>query len=160
MKIPRTVFEVVDGQLVRFEGPQRPMTHRMSTEAIVEREDGTRIPIEVEAYPVKILVNPGIVQSLVATGDWTQDDLTPLGLIASEEFDAEPEEGQQFDQSTLRVVADTDGKVRFEIDQIPIPPPPTKEEQVNRLLADYGLTKEELLAQISPTEPVVEESKV
>ena len=104
--------------------------------------------VPCEPYPITVTVDPGKVARLVADGVWGDAELGALGLKVAQRF-AVPE--GKIAVGAARFVEDGDVvRQMFDTEDAPPPPPePTLEQRVDRMLGDYGLTRDELLSVLS-----------
>ncbi len=138
------VVENVDGRWRRFAGAPRAVVSGMSTKGILQTEDGRKTEIEVEPYPIMVMLDPAKVQAFIDAGTWTADDLPAMGLALAEPFIVP--EGKRVVGAPSYV--DNDGTLQevFEVEEIPPPPPPpSKDERLAALLDNYGLTKADVV---------------
>jgi hypothetical protein len=102
--------------------------------------DGRIEELACDPYPVTKRLNGDTLARLAADGVWTLGELADAGGAIAVLFnvpDGKRAVGGPFyveDKGTLRQV--------YEIEDIP--PPPSTEEKLARLLEDYGLSKEDL----------------
>jgi hypothetical protein len=105
---------------------------------LVRQRDG-----KWEAWTGAPNLDRGKVEALVRDGVWGEADLLPYGLKVAEPF--VPPEGKQIAGEASYVEDKGVVSEVHEVEDIPPPPlPPTREEKVARLLADYGLTLDDL----------------
>jgi hypothetical protein len=141
----------VDGQWQRL-GSASMMLRRAVATCVVSYADG-RVEHEVpcEPYPVEETIDPSKIRRLIEDGVWGETELQAYGLKVAVPFD--PPAGK-IATGTARFVEDGDAVLeQYELaDEPPPEPPPTAEQKVDRMLADYGLSREELLAVLLPAD--------
>jgi hypothetical protein len=140
-----TVQEYEPG-LFRLWQPGEPVakTCRAATRT-TSYEDGRSESEDVAVEPYEAIIRPTSLRG------WSVEEKADCGLYEPEPF-ATPDGKRTVGPCRYESI---DGLVRevYDLEDIPPPPPPpTKEEQVDRLLSDYGLTRDELKAAL--VEPV------
>jgi hypothetical protein len=117
---------------------------------VISYADG-RIDHEVpcEPYPVEETIDPRKVRRLIGDGVWGEAELQAYGLKVAVPFD--PPTGK-IATGAARFVEDGDAVLeQYDLIDEPLPePPPTTEQRVDHMLADYGLSRADLLAVLVP----------
>jgi hypothetical protein len=144
--MPQIVQETEPNAFRRWD-TSMPVTKTVTTETVVIQREGIgQVASEERACdPYEVEVH------LSSVAGWTAEELAACHLYAAVPF-AVPE-GKQIagDRRFERI----DGVVSevFDVEDIPPPPPePTKQERLAQLLADYGLTKEDLVSAVNDRE--------
>ena len=128
-----------------FSGPPRNL-ERIHDTANLHCADGRVEEIDVEPYPVSMLVDPRVLLRLVRDGAWTKADLAPLGLDIAAPF-VTPEGKTRIGEAHYE---EENGAVfqRYAVEDLPPPPaPPTIEDK----LVAAGLTVAEMEQLIAGT---------
>jgi hypothetical protein len=139
----------IDGQWQRLGSAPRVLS-RSATTCVVSYADG-RVEHEVpcEPYPVEETIDPRKVRRLVEDGVWGEAELQAYGLKIAVPFDLP---AGKIAAGTARFVEDGDAVLeQYDlVDEPPPEPPPTAEQRVDRMLADYELTRADLIAVLLP----------
>ncbi|RWM02092.1 MAG: hypothetical protein EOR68_08270 [Mesorhizobium sp.] len=144
------VVEKTDTGWVRFSGLEvRTMEIEVSTCTITYGDGRVEADQPCPPYKVQHQLSPMRVQQLVDQGLWTQDNLSPYGLKLATEF-AVPEGKRTVGAESF---VEENGAVSqvFEVEDIPPPEPEpelTVDQRIDRMLGDYGVTREQMLAVI------------
>jgi hypothetical protein len=145
------LVQKVDGQWQRL-GSAPMAVRRSAATCVVSYADG-RVEHEVpcEPYPVEETIDPRKVRRLIEDGVWGETELEAYGLKVAVPF--EPPTGK-IATGAARFVEDGDTVLeQYDlVDEPPPEPPPTAEQRVDRMLADYGLTRADLLAVLLPAD--------
>ncbi|RWE78799.1 hypothetical protein [Mesorhizobium sp.] len=144
------VVEKTDAGWVRFAGMEvRTMETEVSTCTITYDDGRVEVDQPCPPYKVQHQLAPFRVQRLVDQGLWTQDNLTPYRLKLATEF-AVPEGKRTVGAESF--VEENGGVSQvFEVEDIPTPTPEpelTVDQRIDRMLGDYGVTREQMLAVI------------
>jgi hypothetical protein len=141
----------VDGQWQQL-GSAPMVLRRTVATCVVSYADG-RVEHEVpcEPYPVEETIDPRKVRRLLEDGVWGEPELDAYGLKVAVPFQAPK---GKVATGTARFVEDGDTVIeQYDlVDEPPPEPPPTAEQRVDRMLADYGLSRAELLAVLLPAD--------
>lgn len=139
----------VDGQWQRL-GSTPLVLHRAVATCVVSYADG-RVEHDVpcEPYSVEEAIDPRKVRRLIEDGVWGEAELQAFGLKVAVPFEAPVGK-----IATGAAVFVEDGDMileHYDLEDKPLPePPPTAEQRVDRMLADYGLSRTDLLAVLLP----------
>jgi hypothetical protein len=143
------LVQKVDGQWQRL-GSAPMVVRRSVATCVVSYADG-RVDHEVpcEPYPVEETIDPRKLRRLIEDGVWGGTELDVYGLKVAVPFQAPT---GKVATGAARFIED--GDTVFEqydlADEPPPEPPPTAEQRVDRMLADHGLTRADLLAVLLP----------
>ena len=131
-------------------GTKPVVLQREVTTCVVSYADG-RVEHDVpcQPYPVEETIDPRKVRRLLGEGIWGEAELQAYGLKVAVPFT--PQAGT-FATGVARFVEDGDIiREEYDIADEPLPePPPTAEQRVDRMLADYGLSRTDLLTVLLP----------
>jgi hypothetical protein len=141
----------VEGQWQQI-GSAPMVLRRAVATCVVSYADG-RVEHEVPCapYPVEETIDPRKVRRMVEDSVWGEAELQTYGLKIAVPF--EPPEGK-IATGAARFVEDGDTVLeQYDLaDEPPAEPPPTAEQRVDRMLADYGLSRADLLAVLLPAD--------
>jgi hypothetical protein len=139
----------VDGQWQRL-GSAPMMLRRAVATCVVSYADG-RIEHEVPCapYPVEETIDPRKLRRLIEDSVWGETELEAYGLKVAVPFQVPTGKVATGD---ARFIEDGDTVLeRYDLADEPAPePPPTAEQKVDRMLADYGLIRADLIAVLLP----------
>lgn len=143
-----TIVLKINGQWVQQHGNVE-LTREVSTRTNVYHDGRT----EEEActpYPIKEVVNIGKIEALIASGDWTVDDLKVYGLRVAADF--VPPSGKRTVGAPR--FKEKDGIVVTEYDLQDVAPSieQSTDEKLVRMLSAYGLDLDELRAALRTSE--------
>jgi hypothetical protein len=117
---------------------------------VVSYADG-RVEHEVpcEPYPVEEAIDPRKLRRLIEDGVWGEPELDAYGLKVAVPFQAPT---GKVATGAAPFVEDGDTVLeQYDLADEPLlGPPPTAEQRVDRMLADYGLSRADLLAVLLP----------
>jgi hypothetical protein len=117
---------------------------------VVSYADG-RVEHDVpcQPYPVEETIDPRKLRRLIEDGVWGEAELEAYGLKVAVPF--EPPAGK-IATGAARFIEDDDTVLeQYDLKDEPLPePPPTAEQRVDRMLADYWLSRADLLAVLLP----------
>ncbi|RAZ75848.1 hypothetical protein [Mesorhizobium atlanticum] len=105
--------------------------------------DGRQVETQCDPYPIEVQIDGDRLQEIYDQGIWSLEEVEAVGAKIALPFEV-PEGMQIVGDPTY---ADVDGIVRqmFAIEAVPpAPPEPSPEQKLDRLLGEYGLTKEDL----------------
>jgi hypothetical protein len=139
----------VDGQWQPLGSAPMVLRREVAT-CVVSYADG-RVDHDVpcQPYPVEETIDPRKVRRLIEGGVWGETELDAYGLKVAVTFQAPT---GKIATGAARFVEDGDTVLeQYDLADEPEPePPPTAEQRVDRMLADYGLSRAELLAVLVP----------
>jgi hypothetical protein len=143
------LVQKVDGQWQRL-GSAPMVVRRSVATCVVSYADG-RVDHEVPCapYPVEETIDPRKLRRLIEDGVWNEAELEAYGLKVAVPFEAP---AGKIATGPARFVEDGDAVLeQYDLVDEPLPePPPTAEQKVDRMLADYELTRADLLAVLLP----------
>ena len=124
------------------------MLRRAVTTCMVSYADG-RVTTRFPASPIPSRKRSICARSGGSSGVWDEAELQAYGLKIAVPFD--PPAGK-IATGAARFVEDGDTVIeQYDLADEPEPePPPTVEQRVDRMLADYGLSRADLLAVLLP----------
>jgi hypothetical protein len=141
----------VDGQWQQL-GSAPMVLRRAVATCVVSYADG-RVEHDVPCapYPVEETIDPPKVRRLIEDGVWGEPELQAYGLKVAVPFEAPT---GKIATGPARFVEDGDTVMeQYDLKDEPLPePPPTAEQRVDRMLADYGLSRSDLVAVLLPTD--------
>jgi hypothetical protein len=131
-------------------GAKPVVLQRQVSTCVVSYADG-RVEHDVpcQPYPVEETIDPRKLRRLIEDGVWGEAELEAYGLKVAVPF--EPPAGK-IATGAARFIEDDDTVLeQYDLKDEPLPePPPTAEQRVDRMLADYWLSRADLLAVLLP----------
>lgn len=152
------VHEIEPGVFVPF--PSGRPVYRTSTveTVIVRREDGSETQQDRECDPYPVEIRPARV---ILT--WTTEERAAVGVFEAAPYSPTPGKVPTGERRFVRNRAGAVVETYDEEDAPPPPPEPTRADKLARLLGDYGLSKDDLQAElgvaVADAEPVEEQAK-
>jgi hypothetical protein len=141
----------VDAQWQQL-GSAPMVLRRAVATCVVSYADG-RVEHDVpcEPYPVEETIDPRKLRRLIADGVWGEPELQAYGLKVAMPF--EPPTGKIATGTARFVEHGEEVLEQYDLaDEPPPEPPPTTEQRIDRMLADYGLSRADLLAVLLPAD--------
>jgi hypothetical protein len=139
----------VDGQWQRL-GSAPMVLRRAVATCVISYADG-RVDHDVPCapYPVEEAIDPRKLLRLFEDGIWGEPELQEYGLKVAVPFEAPT---GKIATGAARFIEDGDMILdQYDLKDEPLPePPPTAEQRVDRMLADYWLSRADLLAVLLP----------
>ena len=139
----------VDGQWQRLESAPIVLRRAVATCVISYADGRVEHDVPCEPYPVEETIDPRKLRRLIEDGVWNEAELDAYGLKLAVPFD--PPAGK-IATGVARFIEDGDTVLeQYDLaDEPPPEQPPTAEQRVDRMLADYGLSRADLLAVLLP----------
>ncbi|TGP49716.1 hypothetical protein EN873_27630 [bacterium M00.F.Ca.ET.230.01.1.1] len=105
--------------------------------------DGRQVETACDPYPVEVQIDGDRLQQIYDQGTWSLEEVEAVGAKVALPFAAP--EGKQTFGSPSYVEADETVQQVYQVEDIPPPPvPPTAEEKVSAMLANFDISIRDL----------------